>query len=335
MAIQNINGKIYEKVINVTFFSNNIQLPKKTIITPSSGFKPSINLSGMIIANSFFCNIELRIKNAFIDFDYAPYNSVSIDAGYAGDLIYSGISGQITQAYIETPGPDGVVVFMVQITYNGLFDYNIDFEFIAPGSVSTLLNKYVNDMNDVLRTKNINFKYEISIPVELGIIPVQTNVQKSGSLSEVLTNIIEDYTQSFWSINGNSIVVFSLKFPSTKNLFEINRVTGTPRSTSPGHISFTSPWIPNIRPGDFVHIDPIYLKTSFGTFQSIKNKGDNSEEKLNYSPGYFSVYSISFEFDTVEPINTMIVDALRVKNIDGNTGLVSISTQNSKQIGYI
>jgi hypothetical protein len=331
----NIDGTLYDKIINVTFFSNNIQLPKKTLITPSFGFRPSINISGMIIANSFFCNIELRIKNAFIDFDYAPYNSVSIDAGYSGDLFYSGMSGQITQAYIETPGPDGVTVFMIKITYQGILENYINFEFTGPGTFNQVLNKFVSDMNSELSSIGIQSNYTIYVPNELGIKQIQSNIHLSGSMSNVLVKIVEEYMQSFWSVNAQSIVVFNKQFISSKNLFEINRVTSTPRSTAPGHISFTSPWLPNLRPGDCIHINPIYLKASFGTFQALKNKGDNSEEKLSYSPGYFSIYSISFEFDTFESINTMIVDALNNTNIDINTGIASSPTTDSKQIGKL
>ncbi len=326
-----IDGKIYDKIVNVTFFSSDINIPKKTIITRPSGFKPKININGMIIANSFFCNIELRIGNAFIDFDFAPYQSVSIDAGYSGDLFSNGMAGQVTQAYVETPGPDGVTVFIIKITYQGILDNHIDFEFIGPGTFSSVLDKFRSDMNSVLTENGINLNYTISVPVELGSIQIQSNIQLSGSISNVLVKIIEEYFQSFWSVNGNSIVVFSKQFVSSKNIFEINKVTTTPRSTAPGHISFTSPWLPNLRPGDCIHINPIYLKASFGTFQALKNKGDNSEEKLSYSPGYFSIYSISFEFDTVESINTMIVDALNNTNIDINTGISSTTTQESSQ----
>lgn len=330
-----INGTIYDKIINVTFFSNNIQNPKKTLITPNQGFKPSINLNGMIIANSFFCNIELRIKNAFIDFDFGPYQSVSIDAGYAGDLIYSGLSGQITQAYVETPGPDGVTVFIVKITYQGILENYIDFEFDGPGTFEQILNKFISDMNSSLNSLGITSNYTIFIPTELRSKQFQSNIHISGSISNTLVKIVEEYMQCFWSINGQSIVVFNKQFVSNKNIFEITRVTTTPRSTAPGHISFTAPWLPNLRPGDCIHINPIYLKASFGTFQALKNKGDNSEEKLNYSPGYFSIYSISFEFDTFESINTMIVDALNNTNVDINTGLPSTSTPDSQQIGKL
>lgn len=333
--MMSINAKLYDKYINVTFFSEDISKPKKSVITRPNGFKPSINISGMIIANSFFCNIELRIKNAFIEFDYAPYNSVSIDAGYSGDLFLSAMSGKITQAYIETPGPDGVTVFIVQLTYNGILDYHMDFSFTQTGNFRDVLDKFTSEMNQILKDNNINFNYTIFIPTQLGQTQLQTTIQKSDSMSNILTSIVQDYMQSFWGINGSSITVFNKQYPATKNIFEITRVTTTPRSTTEGHISFTSPWIPSMRPGDSIHINPIYLKSSFGTFQALINKGDNSEDKISYSPGYYSIYSISFEFDTYESINTMIVDGLRNPNIDVNTGVEVAATQNSKQIGYV
>jgi hypothetical protein len=83
---------------------------------------------------------------------------------------------------------------------------------------------------------------------------------------------------------------------STQRVFPINYFSSPPTRFAAG-MTFSSPWFPDLRPGDIIQIDPKYSKQTYtGSITEL--------------PRNLVVQSIEYEFNTVIPQNHMSVYAL-------------------------
>jgi hypothetical protein len=255
---QNISnyGSYFDKGINLTFLGFNPSSPNSvnsnknpTINCPATGFKPKISMSGSLIAKSLFCHIELRIQNAFITFDNGHYKYVQIQAGYQANLKADGISkdipamitGQITQAYVETPGPDGVTLFIVLLSSDDIFDTAFDFNYqwkTENLTVSGVLNKLCSLMN---KASGITYTINIPLPLDINVI---NDINNSGSFAQLIDYLVCKVFKLSYFIENGKISVFTQGQTSATNFYTINRVTNTPSSLVGGQISFQAPWLP-------------------------------------------------------------------------------------------
>lgn len=316
-----ITGNFYEKIVNIYFYQSPNQLkPSDQILSFTRGFKAHIGISGSIIANGLFVQIELRVMNAYITFDPNFYKYISFDAGYLNDINTGAISGQIQQAYIESPGPDGITVFYILLTDSQFFDMVIDFNYNAkllqskaqnhiivsqPWTVGDILNELFNVIN---QATGQNYFPEI---VDVLNVPYGTPIYERGTISQVLSQVLNNYFGYSFSIKGYKISIFNYNNPSSNTVYRVEKVSNTPRSLVGGHIQFQAPWIPNLRPGNLLYIDPSFMKMTFGAYITRRER-DHTSDQLKTT--IFNVLRIDFDFHTIEEKNMMIVDCLAGNN---------------------
>jgi hypothetical protein len=307
-------GSFYEKSINIRFYEKiDSDKPALEIVTANNNFKPRIDLSGSLITNTLFAHMELRIMNGHISFDKINYQRVVFDAGYQ-DSNTGALTGRITHAYVESPGPDGVTVFFILMgeeIFNTIKyeDKTKDRNGNAYGNVFYFENETRNaTYGDIIsyfsrKIQNNSFITKINVPSDISNMRWHTPIQLSGSAIEIFQKLINGLLGLSYTINGTSVNVYSsLEGSNASAGYKIERFSSTPRVNVQDHINFQSPWIPGLRPGDYIAINPGYMKTTFGGYQTTQGQSN--------VPLVYIVLKIDFDFSTTENTNVMVVDCI-------------------------
>lgn len=110
------------------------------VVTPATGIKPSITLTGEIILENTVNMINLTVQNMNANIDTMAYNYITIEAGYMNSGISMTFSGQITNCYMAKPNPNGeLVIGATMAKVSELYSQgNIEVEF-PTDSVSTYI----------------------------------------------------------------------------------------------------------------------------------------------------------------------------------------------------
>jgi len=325
---QNISnyGSYFDKGINLTFLEFNPANPNTpntnknpTIVCSATGYKPKISLSGSLIVKTLFCHIELRIQNAFITFDAGHYKYVQIQAGYQANLkapdgsvskdIPAMITGQITQAYVETPGPDGITLFIILLSSDEIF--NTEFDFNYQWKTQNLTRSGVlRSLCDLMKQKS-GLTYNVDLPTPLDL-NATTDINHSGSFANLVDQIVSKDFLLTYTLENQLLKVFTQGQTSATNFYTIDKVTNTPSSLVGGQISFQAPWLPMLRPDNIIYINPSFMKLTFGAYQTNNNNVNSSivNQKTGKLWNYYQIIKIDFDFDTIDPVNKMIVNAL-------------------------
>lgn len=307
----------YEKIINIEFYLNyDDQESVKKIKTASYGYKPKIEISGSLIPNSLFTNIELRITNAYISFDETSYRKMKIEYGYY-DIKLTSIIGAITHAYLESPGPDGITVFFILIgdSINQdqvFFDrYGSDSKgrtfgntfYHAPDTYGNIITSFLEKVS--LQYNSVQ-KFTAVISPYLSSIYYGGTIQATGTIAQVFQKVVNEYLGLSYTISGRQISFFTKKSGSERIGYVFDKFSSSPRVNVNGHINFQSPLFPDLQPGDYVSIDPKFMKMTFGGYMTTENN--------TKVPTVYTVLKIDFDFSTVDDINVMIVDCLTPEN---------------------
>lgn len=276
-------NELFDKIIKIELFS---ELPSKdgnatseyldnSISCPETGRKPLISLKGQFITSTEVKSIELRITNLYSEKSFADYKFLRITAGYKNKL-QSVISGEIFNAYIETPPPDSVTVFEVLIA--SLSDWTtayISKNFEKNISLRTLLTECCNLLGLKLNYY-LNQEY---------IVPVAVNFH--GLVKDALRKIKEFYPQLILRPEGDILYVYH-ENEGTGIIHNLDFITSAKKDAA--GFTIIAPWLPILRPGDSVKLNPKYYKQSYGG--------------QNVSGTDFQTITIDFDFDT-DKKNTM------------------------------
>jgi len=308
------NGSFYEKIIDISFFEKSDSTrPSYTIKSSENNFKPRIDISGTMLTNSLTTNIELRILNGHISFNNKSFQRVEITAGYSYENT-GVVSGNITHAYVESPGPDGITVFFILLGEQIFKNYRyIDNTLDENGKPYGGNFYYRNDNRnatyaDILsffaeKIQGLSYIEKIIVPDDIGKRNWHTPIQMIGTVVEMFQQLINVRLGLSYSINGNIVNIFDQTVGSNGTQgYKINRFSSAPIVNVQDHINFQSPWIPGLRPGDYIAIEPGFMKTTFGGWASTQGQAD--------VPLIYIIFKIDFDFSTTENTNVMIVDCL-------------------------
>ncbi len=278
---------LFDKFIDIELVDNNSLSTE--INTPSTGIKPDMALTGKYVGtgNSVMPQLSLRITNFYPDVPLSQYKNVIIKAGYRNSL-FDTLVGQIQWAFQESPSPDGVTNFV-----------------FLPGN----FNKYVNTI-----LPNRHWEPYTSIGLVLVDISIACGLEQpiinflddhrigpngldwNMSAKDLLQTLRNAY-QFDYRITGNTLVAWDSDRSSGITHF-INYLSSSPQVSAAG-VTFVAPWVPALKPGDLIQIDPAFSRQNYGG-------------SLNSLSPFQKVISVDFNFSTVRETNTMTVLAVNV-----------------------
>ena len=308
------------------------------LITPKTGIKPRITVSGQFIADEYVANITVTVHNMSEQIDTMTYNWAEIELGYLNSGIHSTFIGQITNCYMAKPNPNGELV--VNVTCASLTDMytrgDIEIEFESDSvDVKELLSdcfngiiKAIPDLDGHLYSDGIFESIDKEWLKHKFFIRKGNRFFRSGF--EVITwlnSVFASYayhTDYAWGA-GEADVKATDTLPPMKLGFDAQgqlRITGSYADTGPANTkalsaigsaflsgeeaTVTGPFNPGIMPGDVVYIDVKYFKTRV-------NIEGQTREMYKSLGNMWSVISMKFTFDTMST-NNMLMQVNNLNN---------------------
>lgn len=279
-------NRIFDKLINIDFYDEDNSTPIDKIVMPATGQKPNIGIQGQFITSQVVGNLTLRIVNFYPSQPLNRYKSIIIRAGYKDNQDTATIKGQIMVAYQESPSPDGVTyISFLPCDLESFLNTTVDLHFIEGDTLKTVLTSIVNSLS----TKN---QWSLSYG---GNIILALPLDWSGTVKDCLFYLKKRFN-ILYDINGTVLSVYTNKKAKEVPITNINFVSSPPAASAAG-ITFVAPWMPDLRPGMPIHIDPKYFKQNFGA-ANVRLSSD------------LVVQTIEFQFNTVTEQNSMTVLAL-------------------------
>ena len=291
-----MDNSFLDKIINQELIKKDGTMDK--IACPATGQKPDISLKGKMIQSGLITRLELRITNFYPSVPLRDYATINIDAGYSNSVVRATMSGQVWTAFQESPGPDGVTFFEINLGVydkwlNGVYSKNFD-----AGSPVTNLYQWVADILG-LDFSGSGITDTLTDSIFLG--PKNVN----GLIADITTLTGIKYITR---MDSKALVVFPHD-SNTGKVFNIDYFSASPQRSAAGWI-FNSPWYPDLRVGDLCKIDPKYFKTTFAVQHSDIFTPDLETGVNDPAPSSLTVLTIDFEFRTNGPQNLMSVVAL-------------------------
>ena len=287
MAITN-----YNRIINLKFFSVSDKVnPAVTIECPARGRKPHIEITGQYLASDVSQSFNIRVRNLYLDLTESDYTLLEVEAGYENNLSVA-FRGTIIYMFKESPGPESVTVIQCLLAEPVLWQ-----------------NKNVNiDLEDNILLKDVldEFCKQIGYPEpivssSIAYLPAnESQLTLYGKAEKVLNDI-----KVRFNLNDDIIITVSDARVTARKKNEGNAVWEIPITfmTSPPQLvgggensvtaTFTSLWIPDMRPGDIAIFNTKYYTAS----QMVSYKQDTIR---------MMVISIQVQFSTVGGNNQMI-----------------------------
>jgi hypothetical protein len=275
---------MFDKIIDVEFISDvvspetNNQFSMSTgIITPEKGRKPQIEISGQLTGRTQIMTIFLKITNFYSSQDLSSLKSVKIKAGYKGSSQLA-FSGTIINAYVETPPPDSVTVFELNVgNVEELYTKWFNKTYPEKSSVTTILN----DLCTLLNLKLVSNFDDI-----IFFSPVSFGMTANAALSK-LKIMCPDF---MIRPELDQLYVIDVKKGSSI-IKEIDFITMAKKEA--GGFTINAPWLPTLRPGDVVRLNPQYYKQDYGG--------------ANITGKDFKIATIDFSFATCTSVNEMVL----------------------------
>lgn len=296
-------GLLFDKIINIYLMDENKNVIDQ-VVCPQYGRKPDISLSGQFIPCGQVMGQELRIRNFTPRFPLSDYKWFSVKAGYAQSVdipVQLCFEGQIFNAYTERPGPDGITYFYILLgNYTELlqaksstYTRSIGKFFKKGVSLAGVVENIANALG--MDGSKIYLDKDRQLPA--GFAP-------TGVVKDDLQKLKEMFPTLGFDFQNNYLIVFNTE-PNdgqvgkySSNYHEIKYVISPPKKDAAG-LTVIAPWNPQIRPGDYVRINSVYMKQTFG--------GAMVETQVK-----FCVLSIDYQFATVSEENSMTLIMLIV-----------------------
>ena len=286
---------LFDKVVNLRFFRSDAPSAQTgteaSIVCPESGRKPTIRVSGEMVSQDVIQQVEVRVTNFVSDLPLNQYRSVEIEAGYRGSLS-ARMQGQVINSYQEKPGPDSVTVFQVTV---GRFDDWVSKTLTSTYPGGTPLATVCSDV-----ASKLGLTLQFYAPTDLRL-PV--GISHNGLAKELVVKLRRlfasyDPKGNFTGIevrpDGANLIVFAAQ-NGTGVVHELGYVSQATRNAAGFDIQ--APWVPSVRPGDTVKVDPKYFKQEVGAPGTALNE--------TVSTSLFQVIYVSFQFCTTDDENVM------------------------------
>ena len=309
----------FDRFINVTLTGPSI--PDLVIPTLRHGVKQEVSVSGTFLPGSFATNIELRIANLESTVDFSVYKNVLIEAGYngtgtgttSGEAQKGVITGQLTNAFKESPGPDGMTVFQIIVGdyQSGVFQDQFVLSIPFGTSMSGVFGSLVSGHNSVA---DANHQLSITYTDILGSVVYPTEYKSESLTFKQHLDKIQDVMRNTpgsanpWSTNlgfmvdteGSKVRCF-FGGDNTSDGKLIKYVSSPPRNEG-GSFSFIAPWDMSLRTNDVLQIPNSFARQSFGGFVATPTGGSGVTKKW--------ILSVAFDFSTTQATNKMNVKCL-------------------------
>ncbi len=286
--------RLFDKIINVQLYAvgavsgDTVTLGNGQVVglssyiqCPKVGRKPSINIRGRILPSPVLDGVELRITNLITgEVPLDAYKYLKIEAGYAGALS-SAIEGEVVNAYQETPGPDGVTVFVMLLGYfSNWSNVTATLSWAAGTRVNTILSTCAQALGMTSKS----------------FLPDSLVTQSSYSFSGLVSRFISDMSSSLGvNIFPDGPLLKAIEKDKSSDKHHIMRYfINAPKHEAYGY-NLTAPWNPEIRPGDILDIDTRFVRQTFGGAQ------------VGSQNTAFVAQTVTFDFSTTDETNTMAI----------------------------
>jgi hypothetical protein len=259
------------------------------IKTPETGMKPDIDISGSLSPAGVLPSIDIRIKNFYPSRPLSEYKSLIVKAGYKQGL-QSTFEGSIYTAYQESPGPDSTIyIQLITASVKNWFNVKVDKFFPIGMPLQSVFQDLCKDL-------------EVSCAFSASAIGLRCNAPIYET--DLAINAIQRICMTYGlvpRVDGDTLTIYP-KFGYTEKIFDIEYVSSPPQKCGNGWI-FTAPWIPSLRHGDVIRLNPKYFQASFGHAQIT-----NQETQ--------KVLSLNFHFTTINGENSMNVQSISTSEVD-------------------
>lgn len=291
--MQNI---LFDKFVNLTLTDSSGKETK--IVTPKTGRKPSIQVSGSAIQSNILPSVSVRMVNLYTPTPLTSFTGISIEAGYYNSNISSTtLRGNLNDAGVgwvfqESPSPDGITNFNFMVgDYGTWTSANCSVHYPA-GS-----GKSVHDLlTEVVKPLGLTVQSGTSIRSMIWDAKLDWDASVSGFVQMIANS--KKFVVNVW---GSELLAYkqSEGYSSIRVVKKITYMSSPPQRQSPVTISFVAPWRPDIRCGDLIEIDPQYAKMTYGG--SLTSSGKNEA---------YCVSTMEFDFSTSDNTNSMRVFAI-------------------------
>jgi hypothetical protein len=282
-----VSADLLDRFINIRVLKGENPDPVNDLYvqTPLTGIKPDISVKGSILPGNELSRIEVRIVNLFPEEDLYGYigRLMQVEAGYKGSVSTAFQCTLLSAPYMEKPTPDSITVFRGVVgNYDIYNSRSVPFRHFAAGQTLRTVLQYVAD------SVGLTLSYEM----ETYNLPVPLIVE--GIVKDVVALIKYRIYNVFIQLEYGSLACYN-SLRGRETFYDMQFVSMVTRSG--GGLNITAPWIPTLKSGDTVRINPLAYKQSLGaSFVDLKSD-------------QFTVRTIDFAFNTRGNSNSMVVYA--------------------------
>lgn len=295
-----------------------IELPAQVLELKCTeqGLKPDISLKINLLPAQNCYGATLRIKNFSLDpLNIRYWDRMVIVAGYRTGK-KAVFNCPIYSSYLESPNPDGVLVFeglTVGQAEDVLNDRYLTISFKQEQiSLETLIR-------DVAAGISSNIEVKIALDDELKQATVVVSKQKvyaqNGTavlnwLQSFVSNFVEQYTDgittTFMQLVGDKLEVIAIngrnEIPvNWENIVNLDMVTGATFSGTA--LTVEAPWNPDLRPGDLFFMPPQFIN-------GLRLPNSIPVDSYRNASNLYRALTISLEFASTDTINKMVIVAV-------------------------
>lgn len=263
----------FNKLINITFQGSEDSF---TITTPKTGIKPNILLSGTFTGKTEVMQFEIKITNLYTSKSLTEYKEVIVEAGYENS-ISTVIVGTISSVYTSKPGPDKETTIIcttanltdwINTTVNIKEKSGAKLKDVAE-QISSALGYKTPYLSDSLKSKTFEAPF-----------------LHNGTARQAIAEIKKLFDNLDIVVNSNQLFFLDTEKEQTSVTHTLKFLTQEPQYSGT-EVNLSAPWIPNIKPGDFVEFPNKFYSIAQGSTQTT------SSSKMR-------VTMIQFSFGTIQ-----------------------------------
>lgn len=283
-------GLAFGRRINVEFSGDGMS--PILINCPATGIKPDIEIQGVYNQSDTVNEFTVRIKNLYVS-GLSDYSRIRVWAGYRDKMVLC-FEGEASFVFTESPGPDRVTVISCRL-----------------GDFNAWTSKYVNisygqpvRLLDILKSLSdtLGFGTPIIDPhLVMQTLPFFYHIGRASGAVHYLTELMPDVSitcqnnrLTAWKTDNKDAV--GLRGTRT---FYLNNLSTTPAITGKS-VTISSPWNPDVRPGDYVFFPTKFYSQDLAAAES-NSIGDMAA---------MQVLVMNFHFSTVDDANEMQLEGI-------------------------
>lgn len=278
--------------------------------------KPDVTLSINLLPGQNCYGATLKIKNLNLGLiNIRTWDKMIITAGYR-EGAKSTFTCPIFASYIESPNPDGVVVFeglTVGSTESVLTDHLVELKFVQDKMpLRDLIRQVADGIIDGIEVRN-SVSDDImgrEITIEKRTVYAQNGMAVLNWLRDVTSDFVDTITMGqssvYLQLVGSTLTVMIIDGPSktpelTQNIVSLDAVSGA--SFSGTALTVTAPWNPALQPGDLFYMPPNFINGS-RLPNALSTRDYRNDDNL------YRAITINLEFGTYGTTNRMSVLAV-------------------------